>query len=150
MYQGILYYYYFFKTLNLIHLLLELNHVLRPGGYLVCSATPVYQKVPKDVGIWQGRVHGIEHLVFPTRDYLFAPSFVDISRAVEFVHKNACCGRTTYVHCKASRGRSTTIVLCYLVEYKNMTLAAALDYVRSRRPRVLLAPSQWKSGEITD
>ena len=25
-----------------------------------------------------------------------------------------------------------------------MTLAAALDYVRPRRPRVPLAPSQWK------
>lgn len=24
-------------------------------------------------------------------------------------------GKTTYVHCKAGRGRSTTIVLCYLV-----------------------------------
>lgn len=89
--------------------------------------------------------HGIEHLVIPTRDYLFAPSFEDISRAVEFIHKNASCGRTTYVHCKAGRGRSTTIVLCYLVEYKNMTPSAALEYVRSRRPRVLLAPSQWKA-----
>ncbi|GAV62159.1 DSPc domain-containing protein [Cephalotus follicularis] len=89
--------------------------------------------------------HGIEHLVIPTRDYLFAPSFVDINRAVDFIHKNACCGRTTYVHCKAGRGRSTTIVLCYLVEYKHMTPATALEYVRSRRPRVLLAPSQWKA-----
>ncbi|XP_050367211.1 phosphatidylglycerophosphate phosphatase PTPMT2-like [Argentina anserina] len=89
--------------------------------------------------------HGIEHLVIPTRDYLFAPSFEDISRAVEFIHKNGSSGRTTYVHCKAGRGRSTTIVLCYLVEYKNMTPSAALEYVRSRRPRVLLAPSQWKA-----
>lgn len=89
--------------------------------------------------------HEIDHLVIPTRDYLFAPSFVDISRAVDFIHKNASCGRTTYVHCKAGRGRSTTIVLCYLVEYKHMTPAAALEYVRSRRPRVLLAPSQWKA-----
>ncbi|PON62483.1 Dual specificity phosphatase [Parasponia andersonii] len=89
--------------------------------------------------------HGIDHLVIPTRDYLFAPSLVDISRAVEFIHKNASSGRTTYVHCKAGRGRSTTVVLCYLVEYKSMTPAAALDYVRSRRPRVLLAPSQWKA-----
>ncbi|KAA8534900.1 hypothetical protein F0562_029884 [Nyssa sinensis] len=89
--------------------------------------------------------HGIDHLVIPTRDYLFAPSFVDINRAVDFIHKNASCGRTTYVHCKAGRGRSTTVVLCYLVEYKNMTPAAALEYVRSRRPRVLLAPSQWKA-----
>lgn len=91
------------------------------------------------------RAHGIEHLVIPTRDYLFAPSSVDISRAVDFIHKNACCGRTTYVHCKAGRGRSTTIVLCYLVEYKMMTPIDALEYVRSRRPRVLLAPSQWEA-----
>ncbi|CAN6564457.1 hypothetical protein ACFX13_027045 [Malus domestica] len=91
------------------------------------------------------RAHGIDHLVIPTRDYLFAPSFVDINRAVEFIHKNASCGETTYVHCKAGRGRSTTIVLCYLVKYKNMIPSAALDYVRSRRPRVLLAPSQWKA-----
>ncbi|BFG39811.1 hypothetical protein CerSpe_260850 [Prunus speciosa] len=91
------------------------------------------------------RAHGIDHLVIPTRDYLFAPSFEDISRAVEFIHLNASCGRTTYVHCKAGRGRSTTIVLCYLVKHKNMTPSAALDYVRSRRPRVLLAPSQWNA-----
>ncbi|KAI3742093.1 hypothetical protein L1987_59773 [Smallanthus sonchifolius] len=89
--------------------------------------------------------HDIDHLVIPTRDYLFAPSFVDIDRAVNFIHKNATRGRTTYVHCKAGRGRSTTIVLCYLVEYKNMTPVSALEYVRSRRPRVLLAPSQWKA-----
>ncbi|PIA64577.1 hypothetical protein AQUCO_00100212v1 [Aquilegia coerulea] len=91
------------------------------------------------------RAHGIEHLVIPTRDYLFAPSASDINRAVDFIHRNACCGRTTYVHCKAGRGRSTTIVLCYLVEYKHMTPVAALEYVRSIRPRVLLAPSQWKA-----
>ncbi|KAL1356543.1 hypothetical protein HN51_008546 [Arachis hypogaea] len=89
--------------------------------------------------------YGIDHLVIPTRDYLFAPSFADISKAVQFIHQNASSGRTTYVHCKAGRGRSTTIVLCYLVEYKHMTPAAAMEYVRSRRPRVLLAPSQWKA-----
>jgi hypothetical protein len=33
---------------------LELNRVLRPGGYFVWSATPVYQKLPEDVEIWQG------------------------------------------------------------------------------------------------
>ncbi|XP_054788652.1 probable methyltransferase PMT25 [Prosopis cineraria] len=34
-------------------LLLELNRVLRPGGYFVWSATPVYQKNPEDSGIWR-------------------------------------------------------------------------------------------------
>ncbi|KAB1210538.1 putative methyltransferase PMT26 [Morella rubra] len=33
-------------------LLLELNRVLRPGGFFVWSATPVYQKGSEDVGIW--------------------------------------------------------------------------------------------------
>ncbi|XP_020226386.1 putative dual specificity protein phosphatase DSP8 [Cajanus cajan] len=86
--------------------------------------------------------HGIDHLVLPTRDYCFAPSLHDISRAVDFIHENALSGRTTYVHCKAGRGRSTTIVICYLVHHKLMTPNAAYDYVKSIRPRVLLASSQ--------
>lgn len=89
--------------------------------------------------------YGIDQLVIPTTDYCFAPSIVHICQAVDFIHQNATCNRTTYVHCKAGRGRSTTIVLCYLVEYKNMTPDAALKYVRSKRPRVLLAPVQWEA-----
>ncbi|XWS35616.1 hypothetical protein CRYUN_Cryun20dG0012300 [Craigia yunnanensis] len=86
--------------------------------------------------------HNIDHLVIPTRDYLFALSFADICQAVDFIHENASLGKTTYVHCKAGRGRSTTIVLCYLLEHRHMTPHAAYEYVRSIRPRVLLAPAQ--------
>ncbi|XP_022895724.1 putative dual specificity protein phosphatase DSP8 isoform X1 [Olea europaea var. sylvestris] len=89
--------------------------------------------------------HDIEHLVIPTRDYLFAPSYRNIYRAVEFIHGNALLGKTTYVHCKAGRGRSTTIVICYLVKYNQMIPEAAYEYVRSIRPRVLLASSQWQA-----
>ncbi|KAF3789268.1 putative dual specificity protein phosphatase [Nymphaea thermarum] len=91
------------------------------------------------------QIHGIDHLMIPTRDYLFAPSFVDICQAVDFIHKNASRGKTTYVHCKAGRGRSTTIVLCYLVQHKHMTPIEAYHYVRSSRPRVLLAACQWQA-----
>ncbi|CAI0523722.1 unnamed protein product [Linum tenue] len=86
--------------------------------------------------------HGIDHLVLPTRDYCFAPSLRDISLAVEFINDNVLRGETTYVHCKAGRGRSTTVVLCYLVQHKHMTPDAAYKYVKSIRPRVLLAPAQ--------
>ncbi|XVF13436.1 hypothetical protein REPUB_Repub08aG0207600 [Reevesia pubescens] len=89
--------------------------------------------------------HGIGHLVIPTRDYCFAPSLTSICQAIDFIHRNASRGQTTYVHCKAGRGRSTTIVLCYLVHYKHMTPIAAYDYVRSIRPRVLLTSSQWQA-----
>ncbi|CAK9185014.1 unnamed protein product [Ilex paraguariensis] len=89
--------------------------------------------------------YGIDHLVLPTRDYLFAPSLNDICQAVDFIHGNASRGRTTYVHCKAGRGRSTTIVICYLVQHKQMMPEVAYDYVKSIRPRVLLASSQWQA-----
>ncbi|PSS11562.1 Dual specificity protein phosphatase DSP8 [Actinidia chinensis var. chinensis] len=88
------------------------------------------------------QAHGINHLALPTRDYLFAPSLGDICQAVNFIHENASCGQSTYVHCKAGRGRSTTIVLCYLVQHKQMTPDAAYSYVKSIRPRVLLASAQ--------
>lgn len=35
-------------------LLLELNRVLRPGGYFIWSATPVYGKLDEDKEIWKG------------------------------------------------------------------------------------------------
>ncbi|KAL3497549.1 hypothetical protein ACH5RR_040281 [Cinchona calisaya] len=106
---------------------------------------------------------GIHHLVLPTRDYLFAPSMDDICKAVDLIHvllsysfvfitsmvlfgdENASSGQRTYVHCKAGRGRSTIIVVCYLVNYKGMMPDVAYNYVKSIRPRVLLASSQWQS-----
>ncbi|KAL6616316.1 hypothetical protein ACP70R_038586 [Stipagrostis hirtigluma subsp. patula] len=36
--------------------LLELNRVLRPGGYYIWSATPVYRKDPGDVDFWNAMV----------------------------------------------------------------------------------------------
>ncbi|KAJ0239975.1 Phosphatidylglycerophosphate phosphatase PTPMT1 [Hirschfeldia incana] len=87
----------------------------------------------------------IDHLVIATRDYCFAPSMEAICQAVDFIHRNASLGKTTYVHCKAGRGRSTTVVICYLVQHKHMTPEAAYDYVRSIRPRVKLATAQWKA-----
>lgn len=45
-------------------LLLELNRVLRPGGFFVWSATPVYQTLEEDVEIWKGKVIGEKHNMF--------------------------------------------------------------------------------------
>lgn len=49
--------------------LLELNRILRPGGYFVWSATPVYQKLPEDVDIWKG------NSIIDTKISLFIGSF---------------------------------------------------------------------------
>nr|ACU20332.1 unknown [Glycine max] len=124
----------------------DVPHLKKLGvGGVITLNEPYETLVPSSLY----RAHGIDHLVIPTRDYLFAPSFVDINRAVQFIHQNATCGKTTYVHCKAGRGRSTTIVLCYLVEYKHMTPATALEYVRSRRPRVLITKADLEGYHST-
>lgn len=85
---------------------------------------------------------------------------------------NALQGNSTYIHCKAGRGRSTTVVLCYLVwqkcndsvfffvftftycnlltecnmqiRYKKMTPKAAWAHIKSIRSRVCLTKSQWE------
>ncbi|XP_020592186.1 putative dual specificity protein phosphatase DSP8 [Phalaenopsis equestris] len=120
----------------------DIPHLKQLGvGGVVTLNEPYETLVP--TSLYQA--YGIEHLVLPTRDYLFAPSFGDICRAVDFIHRNVSRGKTTYVHCKAGRGRSTTIVLCYLVKYRRMTPSAAYEHVRVIRPRVLLASSQWQA-----
>ncbi|XP_068650608.1 phosphatidylglycerophosphate phosphatase PTPMT2-like [Aristolochia californica] len=120
----------------------DVPHLKQLGVHGVVTLNEAYETlVPTSLY----HAHGIDHLVIPTRDYLFAPSFGDICRAVDFIHEIASCGKRTYVHCKAGRGRSTTVVLCYLVRHRQMTPVAAYDYVRSRRPRVLLAASQWQA-----
>lgn len=120
----------------------DVPHLKKLGvGGVVTLNEPYETLVPTSLF----HAYGIEHLVLPTRDYLFAPSFGDICRAVDFIHKNVSSGKTTYVHCKAGRGRSTTIVLCYLVKYRQMTPSAAYEHVRVIRPRVLLASSQWQA-----
>uniref|UniRef100_A0ACD5U0K8 Uncharacterized protein n=1 Tax=Avena sativa TaxID=4498 RepID=A0ACD5U0K8_AVESA len=88
--------------------------------------------------------HGMEHLQIPTPDYYAAPSIEDICGALDFMHGHALKGNGIYVHCKAGRGRSTTVVLCYLIRFKNMTPEAAWNQTWSKRPRIALTSAQEK------
>ncbi|RID69709.1 hypothetical protein BRARA_C01788 [Brassica rapa] len=135
----------------------------RVAQYILLGAVPFQSDVPrlKELGVcgvitlnepYETLVpsslyksYCIDHLVIATRDYCFAPSMEAICQAVDFIHRNASLGKTTYVHCKAGRGRSTTVVICYLVQHRHMTPEAAYDYVKAIRPRVKLATTQWKA-----
>ncbi|KAJ4774072.1 Dual-specificity protein-like phosphatase 1 [Rhynchospora pubera] len=121
------------------------SDVVRLKKLGVCGVITLNEPYETLVPVSLYNEHGIENLVLPTRDYLFAPSFENLCRAVDFIHRNATNKKMTYVHCKAGRGRSTTVVLCYLVQYKGMSPAEAFEYVRVQRPRVLLASSQWQA-----
>lgn len=54
---------------------------------------------------------------FNLQEYLVLHDTCSLPYLIGLMTGNASCGKTTYVHCKAGRGRSTTIVLCYLVHF---------------------------------
>ncbi len=78
---------------------------------------------------------GIEQLYLPTVDFL-PPSFEAINRAVDFIDRHREAGHAVYVHCKAGRGRSATIVLCWLMRHHGMTPDEAQHFMQQRRRQV--------------
>ncbi len=61
---------------------------------------------------------GIEFLQLPTRDIFEAPCQNKLHKGVEFIKRLEGIG-SVYVHCKAGRTRSATLVACYLLEVPN-------------------------------
>jgi atypical dual specificity phosphatase len=76
---------------------------------------------------------GIEQLRLPTVDFT-APSLEQVQRGVTFIAEQLARGRGVYVHCKAGRARSATVVLCWLVAARGMTPDAAQALILARRP----------------
>ncbi|MCA9187685.1 MAG: phosphatidylglycerophosphatase and protein-tyrosine phosphatase 1 family protein [Pirellulaceae bacterium] len=79
---------------------------------------------------------GIEQLHVPTVDFS-PPSIEDVERAVEFIKLHVDAGQTVYVHCKAGRGRSATVVLCWLIAHNDVSPEAAQSLLNDRRKQVL-------------
>lgn len=77
----------------------------------------------------------IEQLRIPTIDFT-PPSLPDVEQAVQFMDEQIAQGKKVYVHCKAGRGRSATVVLCWLVANRQMTPEAAQAHLISARPHV--------------
>ncbi|XP_046554202.1 phosphatidylglycerophosphatase and protein-tyrosine phosphatase 1-like [Haliotis rubra] len=89
--------------------------------------------------------YGIEQLQLPTVDYVGTPSQDNIRRAVNFINTYRERKETVYVHCKAGRTRSSTVVACYLMEAYNYTPEQAVDFIKARRKHVWIREKQWNS-----
>jgi len=76
---------------------------------------------------------GIEQLRIPTVDFTH-PALKDVERAVEFMQEQIAAGRQVYVHCKAGRARSATVVLCWLVTARELDPESAQELILAARP----------------
>jgi atypical dual specificity phosphatase len=76
---------------------------------------------------------GIVQLRIPTIDFT-PPTLDDVVRGVQFMQEQIRLGRRVYVHCKAGRARSGTVVLCWLITARGLTPDAAQDLILQRRP----------------
>ena len=84
---------------------------------------------------------GVQQLHIPTVEYSDAPSLSKIEKALDFINNNSS---SVYVHCKAGRSRSATIVVCYLIKQYKMTSEEAIQFVKERRPHVALSETHYK------
>ncbi|KAM7363481.1 protein tyrosine phosphatase, mitochondrial 1 [Cochliomyia hominivorax] len=105
---------------------------------------------------WQ--LLGVEFLQLATTDIFESPCQDKLFKGVEFINKflpvnNRIKGLSTtsspenigtvYVHCKAGRTRSATLVGCYLMMKNGWTPEQAVEHMRSHRPHILLHTKQW-------
>uniref|UniRef100_A0AAV1T895 Protein-tyrosine-phosphatase n=1 Tax=Peronospora matthiolae TaxID=2874970 RepID=A0AAV1T895_9STRA len=86
-----------------------------------------------------------EHVAqcFGSTEDFSSPALDTIEKCVLFLHDQVDVQQnTTYVHCKAGRGRSAVVVVAFLVQYRQMTLDEAFEVVMTKRPHVRLNTSQ--------
>ncbi|XP_071842348.1 phosphatidylglycerophosphatase and protein-tyrosine phosphatase 1-like isoform X1 [Apostichopus japonicus] len=80
---------------------------------------------------------GVDYLSLPTVDYS-SPSMENIDTGIEFMKKHAEQDSTVYVHCKAGRTRSVTLVGCYLIQKRKWTPSNSKNFLEDKRPHVVL------------
>lgn len=111
---------------------------------------------------WQG--HNVEFLQLSTTDIFESPCQEKLQRGVNFINSfretpskrvdtPGLIGGTTdpgtvYVHCKAGRTRSATLVGCYLMLKNRWTPEEAVSHMKKKRPHVLLHTAQWHALRI--
>jgi len=99
---------------------------------------------------------GVEFLQLSTTDIFQTPCQRKLKEGVQFISKYIPTANiaqlerqpTVYVHCKAGRTRSATLVGCYLMMRYGSSPEEAVQHMRNKRPHILLHTKQWKALQI--
>lgn len=74
----------------------------------------------------------IKTLVLKTPDFA-APSLENMISGVEFLEESVARNEAVYVHCNGGKGRSSVVVIAYVMKNKGMTKEQAYDFVKGKR-----------------
>ncbi|KAJ6667173.1 hypothetical protein lerEdw1_017151 [Lerista edwardsae] len=85
---------------------------------------------------------GVEQLRLSTVDLTGIPSLEDLHKGVKFVQKHRDSGNCVYVHCKAGRFRSATMVAAYLIQLHQWTPQEAIEAIAKIRPHIIIRQKQ--------
>lgn len=86
----------------------------------------------------------IRFLQLQTQDIFETPSQDKLRAGVDFILSMEE-GKSVYVHCKAGRTRSATLVCCYLMKRHNWTPEESYELLASKRPQLALHKPQWRA-----
>ena len=92
---------------------------------------------------WKSK--GVCFLQLSTPDIFHAPTQRKIAEGVTFIKNFQAKNESVYVHCKAGRTRSATLVGCYLMEKHSWDPKTAVDFMKSKRHHILLHTPQWSA-----
>ena len=101
-----------------------------------------------DEDTWNSRQ--IENILIESPDFL-PVSLEKINLGVDIVKSALDNNKTIYVHCKAGKGRSVTIVMAYILKYglqdgtKFDSVDSAKNYIKSIRPQISLNYKQMEA-----
>ena len=85
---------------------------------------------------------GIQLLRLSTPDLFASPTISQINTALTFIEEIKKSNGSIYIHCKAGKTRSTTVVMCYLMKCKHMNQEQAYEFIKEKRPQVWLRKPQ--------
>lgn len=98
--------------------------------------TPVKKEEWESLGIEVMQIEAIDFLPL---------TMEEIDSGVEYLSTMLANGEGVYVHCKAGRGRSATIVIAYLMKYQSLSFDEAYQFVYDVRPQINLNVEQRKA-----
>ena len=81
---------------------------------------------------------GVEVMQIPIKDYTGVASLEQLKKGVDFINTHRSQNQSVYVHCKAGRYRSALMVACYLINTKQYTPEEARNFLKEKRPQVIL------------